>query len=356
MNKPRISRRVGWTAACLVTAGLSLQGLTLTGNVENDFVGTQTVIVPDNAVFDNNAAIPLDVGVPSPPFPFPSPASGWDIKDVRFFYDRESDVLYVGINFFGIAGDADADGDPANSSATLTAVGGSDVGNLGPGEAIQVAFDWNEDERFDTIAGVPIDADAAAFSIAVDLSPARPGEMQPANSSWFGTPLAGIEPFVGASGAVAPDFEFKIPQVSTLPGFNAAAGFSFRAFAGSSVDAGIGDDRVGRGLGPLAINTGVHVDLPAPAPEPPVAPTLALTELIVSRSHFNFWGTASGDGLAVVEYKINKRHRAQFERAKGTTSWRFSIRRDGFQSLRVVVRAVNGDGTASPETAVEIQP
>ncbi len=339
-----------------MTAALSLQGLTLTGNVENDFEGARMVVVPDNAVFDSNAPILPDVGVPSPPFPTnPRPVSGWDIKDVRFFYDRQSDVLYVGINFFGIAGDADGDGDPANSSVTLTALGGSDVSNLGVGEAIQVAFDWNEDEVFDTIAGVPIDADASAFSIAADLSPAGPGETQPSSSSGFGTPLTGIEPFVGASGAVAPDFEFKIPKVSTLSGFNAAAGFTFRAFAGSLVDAGIGDDRVGR-MGPMAANIGVHVDLPAPVPEPPIAPALTLTELIVSRSHFNFWGTATGEGIAVVEYKVDKKHWARFERAKGTTSWRFSIRRDGFQSLRVVVRAVNSNGTTSPEMAVEIQP
>jgi hypothetical protein len=318
-----------------MTAALPLHALTLTGNVENDFVGAEMAIV-----VDGDGA---DVGFP-PTLPYPY--SGWDVKDVRFFYDRDNDVLYVGINFFAIAGDADGDGNPSATSVALVALGGADQPNLANSEAIQIRFDWNGDGVFDTIAGVPNNASATAFSIAPDLTPT---EDLPAASARFGTPIAGIQPFVGASSASAPDFEFKIPNVSTLPGFNATAGFSFQIFAGSFQDDGIGEDYVGD-------NGSVHVDLPAPAPEPPAAPTLTLSELIVSRSHFNFWGTATGEGIAVVEYKVDKKHWARFERAKGTTSWRFSIRRDGFQSLRVVVRAVNSNGTTSPEMVVEIQP
>ena len=80
--------------------------------------------------------------------------------------------------------------------------------------------------------------------------------------------------FVGGS-VTAPDFEFKIPNVSTLPGFDAASGFAFRAFAGSFQDDGIGED----------FTQGVlHVDLPTPAPDSATPPVVALTELIVSRS------------------------------------------------------------------------
>lgn len=335
MNKSRILPCVCCTVLCLMTAALSLHGLTLTGNVENDFVGAETVVITDGTA--------ADVGLP-PAWPYPY--SGWDVKDVRFFYDRDNNVLYVGINFFAIAGDADGDGDPSSTSTALVMRGGGDLASLAASEAIQIRFDWNEDGVFDTIAGVPNDASATAFSIAPDLTPTN---NLPASAARFGTPIAGIQPFVGATGASAPDFEFKIPNASTLPGFNATEGFSFQVFAGSFQDDGIGEDYVG--------NTGaVHVDLPAPVPEPPAAPVVTLSELIVSRSHFNFWGTATGEGLAAVEYKVDKKHWARFERAKGTTSWRFSIRRDGFQSLRVVVRAVNSDGTTSPEMAVEIQP
>ncbi len=321
---------------CLITAASALRGITLTGNVEADFVGSEAAIVTDGTVFD--------VGRP-PAWPFSS--SGWDIKDVRFVYDRDNDVLYVGINFFGIAGDADGNGDPSNASPELTARGGTDLPNLALTEAIQIQFDWNEDEVFDTIAGVPNDANSTAFTIAPDLLPTL---SLPAESLRFGTPLAGGEPFVGASSASAPDFEFKIPNVSTLPGFDAARGFRFRAFAGSFQDDGIGED--------LVANAGaVHVDLPAAIPEPPAAPVVSLTELIVSRSHFNFWGTAAGEGgIARVEYKSDQKRWTRFEGANGTTSWKFKIRRDGHQSLRVVIRAINNAGDASPEMIVEIQP
>ena len=332
MNRSRILPGVCWTVFCLMTAARSLDALTLTGDVENDFMGAETAKVVDGVGV-------ADVGLPAN---WPYQPSGWDIKDVRFFYDRDNDVLYVGINFFGIAGDADGNGDPSGTSPPLTALGGIDLANLGNSEAIQIRFDWNEDGVFDTIAGVPDDASGTAFSIAPDLEPTND---LPARSARFGTPIAGIQPFVGATGASAPDFEFKIPNVSALAGFDAdaARGFRFQVFAGSFQDDGIGEDRVA--------NTGfVRVDLPDPAP------TLALTELIVSRSHFNFWGTATGESIAAVEYKIDKKHWARFERAKGTTSWRFSIRRDGFQSLRVAIRAVNSDGTTSPEMVVEIQP
>jgi hypothetical protein len=71
MNKSRILPCVCWTVLCLMTAAFSLHGLTLTGNVENDFVGAETVLVADGTAAD--VVVP-----PGWPYPF----SGWDIKDV----------------------------------------------------------------------------------------------------------------------------------------------------------------------------------------------------------------------------------------------------------------------------------
>ena len=33
----------------------------------------------------------------------------------------------------------------------------------------------------------------------------------------------------------------------------------------------------------------------------------------------------------------------------------FKIRRDGYHSLRVVIRAINNEGNASPEMVIEVQ-
>ena len=38
--------------------------------------------------------------------------SGFDIEALDFFYDPTSDSLMIGIDCFGICGDADGDGDP----------------------------------------------------------------------------------------------------------------------------------------------------------------------------------------------------------------------------------------------------
>jgi hypothetical protein len=223
--------------------------------------------------------------------------------------------------------------------------GGQDLGDLALSEAIQIEFDWNGDGAFDTIAGVPTNANAAAFAVAPDLSP---GTQLPGDSSRFGTPVPGVAQFIGAVSQAAPDFEFKIPNVSTLPGFDAARGFEFRAYAGSFQDDGIGED----------FTQGVlHVDIPTAAPEPVAPSVLSLTELIVSRSYFNFWGMAAGEGgIARVEYKTDQRHWTRFVSANGTTSWRFKIRRDGYYGLRVVIRAIDNEGNASPEMVVEVQP
>ena len=333
-----MTKSIKWQSAALsalflMVAGSALDALSLTGNVETDFVSPEAVIVADGAT--------PDVGLP-PAWPFAT--SGWDIKDFRFVYDAEKDVLYVGINFFGIAGDADGNGNPSGSSAELISRGGQDLADLASSEAIQILFDWNGDGEFDTIAGVPTDANASAFSVAPYLSPA--GEF-PAQSNRFGAPITGVGQFIGAFNVAAPDFEFRIPNASTLPGFDAARGFEFQAFAGSFQDDGIGEDRT---------EQPVHVDLPTPAPEPVAPPVVSLTELIVSRSYFNFWGTAAGEGgIARVEYKTDQRHWTTFVPANGTTSWKFKIRRDSYQSLRVVIRAINHEGDASPEMVIEVQ-
>ncbi len=330
MTKWKIWRTAASSALCLIAAASALDALSLTGNVETDFDPTEAVIVTD----------PSDVGLP-PGLPFAT--SGWDIKDFRFVYDAGEDALYVGINFFGIAGDADGDGDPSRTIPELILLGGQDLADLGGSEAIQIQFDWDGDDEYDTIAGVPNDGNASAFSVAPDSSPT--GEF-PAGSVRFDPPLPEVGQFIGAFNANAPDFEFKIPNASALPGFDPARGFEFRAFAGSFQDDGIGEDRSGEF---------VHVDLPAPAPEPVAVPVVSLTELIVSRSYFNFWGTAAG-GIARVEYKTDQRHWTRFVPANGTTSWKFKIRRDGYHSLRVVIRAINNEGDASPEMVIEVQP
>ncbi|HEY5743435.1 MAG TPA: hypothetical protein VIS99_12935, partial [Terrimicrobiaceae bacterium] len=154
MKSYRFLLCVQLTTLGLIVATPTLRAISFTGDVETDFTGA--VVVADSGG--------QDVGLP-PGFSFP--VSGWDMKDFRFIYDQNTNALYVGMNFFGIAGDADGDGDPSNSSAALITRGGQDNANLGGSEAILIHFDWNSDGTFDIVAGVPNNGNASTFSIAV---------------------------------------------------------------------------------------------------------------------------------------------------------------------------------------------
>src|SRR5262249_4566194 len=75
--------------------------ITFTGNVANDFNpanrGVYVVPVSDS---------PSSVG-PASWMTAAGFNSGWAIKDIRLSYDAKSDTLSVGVNTWGIAGDAD---------------------------------------------------------------------------------------------------------------------------------------------------------------------------------------------------------------------------------------------------------
>jgi hypothetical protein len=82
--------------------------ITFTGDVPTDFTGPGVLIIPD----------PSGIGdVGRPLNARPGIVSGWDMVDLRLAYDAAADTLYVGINTYGIAGDADGDGNPGGTSA-----------------------------------------------------------------------------------------------------------------------------------------------------------------------------------------------------------------------------------------------
>src|SRR5262249_6630450 len=158
----------------------------------------------------------------------------------RLDYDRANDLMYCGIDFVAICGDADGDGDPSGTSAALQCLGGTDVPNLGAGESVCVMLDTNVDGTPDVIIGVP--GTGTGFTAAAFV-PGQPpafafGADLPANTGSLHGPI----------NAMHTDFEFTIPAFSTLPGFalpdpqHQTIRFVISAFAGSTVDAGIADD------------------------------------------------------------------------------------------------------------------
>jgi hypothetical protein len=244
------------TAALFMIIGIFasetvMAGVLFTGDAESDFASSGVSIV--------DAAGTHDVGLPPGP-QFDNVISGWDIKTVYFDYDVEGDILSVGIDCFGICGDADGDGDPSASSPQLTQGGGIDRADLAGGEYIAVGFDLSvsltEDDRFDLIVGVPA-GDPVSGSLgctAFDLNDCFglfeygyvPGQ-HPSLS--FGTRRTEQVNLFARPSAVAPDLEFSIPNWRQILGQSEVACsapfiMNVRIFAGSSLDDGIGDETV----------------------------------------------------------------------------------------------------------------
>ncbi len=163
-------------------------------------------------------------------------STGWSIKDIRLYYDKSTDTMEVGVNFFGVAGDADSNGNPGTVSSQTAAAGGIDLPHLGGRESITIGFDFTNSGKPTVLAGVPGDKSQAGpgidgFTIATYAN----NGMGFANS--YGTYLPGhMGGLVFDPSPQHPDFEFLITNFSKLPGYNPTTGFGLMAFAGSPDD------------------------------------------------------------------------------------------------------------------------
>ncbi len=226
-------------AALLLIAGLaSAQVITFTGDVATDFAGAQITLDPGG----------MDVGIPANlAAAIPGVVSGWDINSVAFSYHDDSDTLFVGIDTFGIAGDADGNGDGGVTDPSITANGGIDSANFGGTESFTFGMDLNSDGIIDFVAGVPAGADLSGFTVAVfDGTVAFPGQAvlsDPYNR--FGATLpANVGPIPAMPVAGAGDIEFTIPNFSAITAMFGVPteSIGLHVFMGSLEDDGIGED------------------------------------------------------------------------------------------------------------------
>lgn len=221
------------------------QTISFTGDAEADFSG-QGVFVLEDETFQ-------DVGIP-PGWPYPQ--SGWDIKKAHFLTTLSQ--LHIGVEYYGIAGDADGDGDPNNSSQELTARGGQDLPNLANSESIAVAIDLDQDGIFDMIAGVP-GGDSAGGDLGCEnydindcfglyhyFHDGPVSQLSYRFESLIEHPIINQNPSISAA---RPDFEFTIDDWNLISGWgtvepNTCKTFSFDVglFSGSFQDDGIGED------------------------------------------------------------------------------------------------------------------
>ena len=203
------------------------QAVTFTGNANTDFPASQHIADPGG----------LDVGlIPT----LSMNTSGWDIDTIAMSYDEPSDTMFVGINTYGIMGDADGDGDPSVTSPQLTTAGGVDEVDLANTESVAFSLDLDDDGTLDIICGIPFGSDVNGFTVA-DFS----GTIFAPALSFGATRPLNIGTLHASPSAAAPHFEFTIPNFSALtaefmsPGQTA---IGIHVFAGSLSDAGIGED------------------------------------------------------------------------------------------------------------------
>jgi len=255
----RHSRLASIVIAGLLFAGSAEPAFALppvfTGDAPADFVDP-------SAVFYLDAPFP-DVGMPKPPFALGA-ISGWDMEGVYLQYDALTDTMYVGIDCYTICGDADDDGFPGGTSATLAALFGTDAANLSSTESFAVVFDTTQvfgcppDGAGDVVAGTAsvVGANINNFDIYEYAAGCPDG--------FFGSgcPFTSTGAFPGDSVIVAPvtlslfanpsvaapDLEFAVSPFSQLPGFTFVPGGAFAVelnlFGGSFEDAGIGEDKM----------------------------------------------------------------------------------------------------------------
>jgi hypothetical protein len=231
----KLSKCFTFMAAVLALTALAVTVVSalpiFSGDAPADFTAANVVQFDD----------PIDVGVADTAPP--GTISGWDIASVYFDYEVDTDTMYVGIDCYGICGDADGDGDPANTTAWMAGFGGQDLPDLSGTENIGVLIDANNDGTFEVVVGVSALADISGFgAYQFTGDPLLPG-------FGFGSLLANATPFYADPSGTAPDLEFSIVDFSTLsPGFTLVSGgyfeFHMKAFAGSLQDDGVGEDFV----------------------------------------------------------------------------------------------------------------
>ena len=142
---------LSWSLAFLAALGAgtaSADPITLTGVVERDFDQANPSVRISPVSTD-----PAHIGQAS----WMSQrgwVSGFSIKDVRSSYDEDSDTLFVGVNTFGIAGDADGNGDPGGADPLTTSSGGIDPPFMGADKSIAVAFAPNGPWQREELAAV----------------------------------------------------------------------------------------------------------------------------------------------------------------------------------------------------------
>jgi hypothetical protein len=221
--------------------------INFTGFVGQDFTGPGVTTIV-NFPGPDGQSIPDHVGQ-DPRITALGFTTGFSIKDLRTSYDARTDTMYVGVNFFSIAGDADGNGDPGAADPRL-GPGIADLPHLGGRKSISVAFapdGANGTSAPGTpvvVAGVPADKTTAGPGIDGFNVSAYKGNGNGIAYNYGPTLTNNLGQLAFDPSAAHPGFEFTINNFSKIPGLNPANGFWITAYAGSLDAVMAGEDAV----------------------------------------------------------------------------------------------------------------
>jgi hypothetical protein len=153
------------------------------------------------------------------------------------------------VNSYGISGDADGNGNPGTVDPNdPNFVHGQDLPNFGGTKSITVAFAANNATNPNlpgtplVVAGVPADKTTAGSGID-GFTVANYANNGGGIENNYGSTLTGhVGNLAFNPSASNPDFEFTIPNFSTIPGLNTAQGFWIKLYSGSADDGSVGEE------------------------------------------------------------------------------------------------------------------
>jgi len=292
---------LGWagpaSADAIVSTGATSTGTSVfpafaTGNVETDLPASSSVtIVPGQAMTD--VAQPKwmnDAGL----------INGYVMKDIRLSYDQKSDTLAVGVNFWGIAGNADGSPDGGTNPKTLAA-GGQNPPHIGGDKSIAVALTPVTGAGVNAapvvVAGIPADKTNTPAGTTDHFTVAAYNASGGGLTRSFGQTMAGNLGNLAYDPSKAhPGFEFTVKNFSKIPGLNALAnGFYVSAYAGTGSYTTIGKSQISNFFVAPPLNAPGNL-LPPTQITPPTGTVNPPTVQTPEPTTILAWGLVAGGG------------------------------------------------------------
>jgi hypothetical protein len=185
--------------------------------------------------------------------------SGFIVESLRLVYNQATDTLYVGVQTYSIAGDADGNPNPGSADPKLAAAGGVNLPSFGGDKSLTLAFasvaTGGGVGATDFVAGIPANKALGNSSNSNDFTVATYRNSVQGLAYSYGTILNNhVGSLAVTPTASSPNFEFALTNASKLPGFNPADGFYVSLFMGSQTAIVVGKESLGWSLVPAEVS------------------------------------------------------------------------------------------------------